>query len=354
MFGAGARFAWENYKKPILVHESSSAAALGNLDANDFGGMNLGGNFQLRAIDRLVISLSIDMGMTKHTMFPYTGLTGANADVESTATCFSFGILLGGKFYVMEPKAEKASLYLHIGAGKYFASVKNSAVNKIADQAAAEALDFQTKTISKLAAPIIIQLAIGAEYFLSDAFSIGADILGFRVGISKSNVGQSASAGAWSGEHKLFTFTVYSAITMNFRFEGGGKSNRIEEDDEAAWGMSGSSSGGGEGDTGGAAAGGATNNGWGYGGEQQAAPADNNGWGTTQSEAAPAGGAGGWGAAPADSGTAAPANDGWEAQPSSPAPDSSSNDGGGGGGGAKPRPKKSKPAASTPPPPPGY
>ena len=341
LFGAGARFAWQNFKKPILVHESQAAADIGTLDANDFGGPNFGGEFQLRPIDRLSIGLSIDMGLTTHTVFPYTG--GDN-DIESKATCFSFGVLLGGKFYIMEPEAEKASLYLHVAVGKYFSKVSNSAVDVIENPQAKDSLEKQTEVIGDLSSPIVVQLAVGAEYFLSESFSLGADLLGFRMGFAKASVGQNAQG--FSGEHKLFTFSIYSAVTMNFGF-GGGKSKTKENDD--AWGASGGAAAGGGATAGGASDGG-EGDGWGASGDSGAAPA-NDGWG--EAPADNGGGDAGWGAAPADNAAPPADNGGWEAQPAAPAPAPAPS---GGGGASKPRPKKSKPAApaTPPPPPPGY
>ncbi len=338
LFGMGARFAWENYKTPILDQMGSDGAPIDlGVDLSSLNKTNFGGDFQLRPIDRLSISLALDMGFAKHSM------TLPDATVANAST-FSFGFLLGVKFYIMEPAPGKASLYLQLAGGKYIGKVKNNASSLSA------ALDSQLKALSKLSSPLVIQFALGAEFFASKAFSVGADVLGFRMAYSKSKQ-YAEPVPIWGEPHKLLTFTIYSALTLNFGFYkgDGSTSSRSKKDEDFGsseddgWGASSSGSGA-------AASGG---DGWDGGGSSAASSSDS-GWGSSSSGSTAAS-SDGWGATPpppppSDS----DAGGGWEAQPPPPDDESpvKSNKGkaakpkasGGGGGGSAP----------PPPPPPGY
>jgi hypothetical protein len=345
LFGVGARFAWENYKKPILVH-APEAIYGDSIDANSFGSPNFGGELQVHPLNRLSVGLAIDMGFSKHEVWPLSG------DKSSDASFFTFGVLLGAKFYVFEPEVQKATLYLHLAAGKYFSKAKNSLAGSHPDTAIADQLDAQTEVVSKLSSPVVIQFAVGAEFFAAEAFSIGADILGFRMGFSKASVSLQ-TGGVYSGDHKLVTFSVYSALTLNFGFGSGGRGDKgLKENNEVedAWGSA-DTGGGSEKASGGAAA----DSGWGASGGTEAAGSTNDGWGTQPADQGSANGS--WGAQPADQGGTQSTEDGWEAQPA-PAPTpkkASGGGGGGGGGGGKSRGKaKSSSKSAPPPPPPGY
>ena len=346
LFGAGIRFAWDNYSKPVLVHDSGYSEGTSAIEDDAFGGPTFGGEFQVRPISRLSVGLGIDMGLAKHTIYQNTG---AETDLNSEASFFKFGFLIGVKFYVIEPQVKKAALYLHLAGGKYFAKAKNELVNDTENYTDAQALAMQGQldAVSGLNSPVVIQFAVGAEFFVADCFAIGADILGFKMGISKASIGELPEGGMWSGDHKLFTMSIYSALTMNFGFGKAKKKGGGSTAEEDGWGGAGG---------GGGAATSNDNADKGWGGSSGGAadtggtPA-NDGWGTQPTDsgaAAPSND--GWGAAPADDGAAAPADGGWEAQPPAEEPAPS--------GGGSSRPKRSKPKAaspaSPPPPPPGY
>jgi uncharacterized membrane protein YgcG len=365
LFGVGARFAWQNYKTPVLtqVDINGNDIDLG-VDVTTLNKVNFGGDLQIKPIDRLAITVALDMGFSKHTMSIPEPTAGT---IEATASFMSFGFLLGAKFYVIEPAPQKASLYLNLSGGKYISSVKNNASGTY------RTLYTEINAIEDLASPLVIQFAVGAEFFATKYFSIGADVLGFRMAYSKSEQRDDPADGPWYGTQKLITLSLYSALTLNFGFAGSGKSKKDKHKEEDVMGEDGwgSSSGGGSA---------GANGGWGSSSSNGSAGADS-GWGSSAppppasgSAPPPSSGNEGWASAPpppADNGGGA-ADAGWEAQPPPPA-----DKGGGAGGGweAQPPPggdnespvKTNKPkgrggksagggggGSAPPPPPPGY
>jgi hypothetical protein len=360
LFGVGARFEWNNYKTPVVVQQDPTNAGQSisrNVGLEPSWGPTIGGEFHVIPIDRLVISLGLDFGFFSHKVYPYTA--EAADEYEIKATYLTFGFLLGVKFYIIEPKPQKATLYAHLGGGKFLTKLKNNDNNP----PDANALDAELEAVGKLAAPAVIQLALGAEYFVSSAFSLGADILGIRMAFSSyDNTDKGPVASPYSGEQKMMSIAFYSGLTLNFGFEGGGgggrKKNKEEDWGGEDWG-GGAAGSGAAAPQGGAQAGGGAEAGWGTpgGGEAEGGGAANGGWG--QPEQTPEGGGDeGWGQTPPQETAPPPADNsgggGWEA---TPPPPPQSDDGGGGGGGGRPRPKKAaKPRAPStpPPPPPGY
>lgn len=366
LFGAGARFEWDNYKKPVVVQRDPTSDTGGNIgqnvDFDTFGGPSIGGEFHVIPIDRLVISLGLDLGFFSSKVLPYR----TNDDYEVKATYLTVGFLLGVKFYIIEPAPQKATLYAHLAGGKYITKLANNDPLENATDEEYLSRDAELEALGKLSAPAVVQLAIGAEYFVSSAFSIGADILGFRFSFSKyDNTGMGAlPSSAYSGTQSVMGIAVYSGLTMNFGFAGksGGK-----DDDEAGWGDEDKASGDGWGDGNGAAAGGgaaagadasggAANDGWGGAAGGDAAAGGEAGWGQPAGGGDAAGDGDGWGSTPTPEPTGDNGGGGWGAAPPPPPP--SGGGGGGGGGGGKVKAKKAgkaKPkSAAPPPPPPGY
>ncbi len=374
LFGVGARFAWENYKQPMLTQVNSTGADIDlGVDLTSLNKTNFGGDLQIKPIDRLTITLAFDMGFSKHTMAveQIDPMTNQPYDVEAKASFMSFGFLLGAKFYVMPPSPQKASLYLTLSGGKYISSVKN-------DVSGQNTFIYgKVHAIKDLASPLVIQFAVGAEFFATQYFSIGADVLGFRMAYSKSDQGRTAAEmGYWHGTQKLITLAFYSALTLNFGFTGGGKKKERKPrhgDNEdimgpgnGGWGSSsggGGSAGGGWGSSSGGGSAGA-NDGWASspapasGADAPAPASGNDGWSGAPSTPPEDNGGGGWDNQPPPADNGGGAGGGWEAQPPPPAGSDEESPirpnkprgggrggrgGGGGGGGSAP-----------PPPPPGY
>ena len=229
--GVGARFAWNNYKTPVLAYTHDPGQTM-----EAYGGPNLAGEFHWGVVRQLVLSLALDFGYFQHLVFPFPE---SSDNIESgKATFFTFGALIGAKYYLWMPKSGKAVLTLHLGVGKYFTTVDNGDQMPGEDDATYNEFQRQKSVIKDLASPIVLQFAVGAEFFATDSFSIGADILGIRFAFSSSDEGQ--AAGAWTGEQKLVSLYVYSAITLNFNLAstGGGK-RKAKVEEEADWGTGG-------------------------------------------------------------------------------------------------------------------
>jgi hypothetical protein len=294
---------------------SNDAGTFPAYDINAYGGPNLGGEFHWGLTRKFVLTAALDFGYFSHTIFPYPSEDEDQAS-EIKAHYMSFGLGIGAKLYFWEPKASEAVLYGILGVGKYFAVCGNNDQllqydpddDEDALAAAQDAINKEADIIAGLASPFVVQLGIGAEFFATESFSIGADLLGIRLAFSKADVGQAEAGGmaeaAWSGEQKLLSIYIYSALTMTFNLTAG-EGRKAEP--EAAEGE-------GEGE------------GW----QQESGES----WGT----------GGDWGAGAAKP---APANEGWGAAPTpTPAP-------------APPKPAPTpSPAPSSepppPPPPPGY
>jgi hypothetical protein len=348
--GLGAQFTWQNYKTTLLDYSGMDANP--GLASTAYGGPNFGGALHWGITNQIVLMVALDLGVATHTVFPYPD--NGSKDVSSvTASYYSIGALLGLKYYFSDPAPNSVHLYLSGGIGAYFAGTSTSAKINDAEMAlkndncgdkddpdqcwsdwkndqgntdaldeaqntddhAQNALAKRLKMIGDLSSPIVFQIAIGAEFFASQYFSVGADVLGLRLAYAWTNVGkaQGTSAGTsdawWSGEQSYLNFYVYSGLTMTFNLTGGGEAKK-EEPPPA-------------------------DDGWGTPAPQPAQP----GWGTpaptqpagggwgTPAPAQPAGG--GWGAQPAPQPAPAPApapapqpqtQPGWSTQPPPPPP----------------------------------
>jgi hypothetical protein len=329
--GVGAHFTWDNYKTPIL--DTAGADVSPEYSSLDYGSPNFGGAFHWGVTGRLVLTLTLDFGFFNHTIYPYPDSGSAN--IQSVTTNFwQIGAMVGAKFYFKKPEAGSVALYLSGAVGAYFAGTKNKGgtsknrnsikaawfdeddcdtypdtcdddgekldeddledawVEYVEDgdgedaweaaEDADKAIDKKMEMIGDLSSPFVFQVAIGAEFFATDTFSIGADILGLRFAYAHSDVGKvngtDIGTAAWTGEQKYVNFYVYSALTMNFNLSGGGGGKAQKKDEEPP----------------------PADDGWGTpaaGGTGTTAPA-NDGWG-----------GGGWGG-----------GGGWSTGPAAPAP----------------------------------
>jgi hypothetical protein len=125
---------------------------------------------------------------------------------------FQFGLSIGFKIYITEPRASKISPYVYADLFKYFASVSTDNTAITGEHAAAQAA---------MLSPIGASAAIGAEYFISPGFSIGSEILGLRVSNVSSEYHDSAMAGGpqtrYSSSYTQVAF--YTGLSFNFRFQ---------------------------------------------------------------------------------------------------------------------------------------
>ena len=321
--GAGAKFGWDNYKRAVMDYSVYEIMSTPNAEADtnpqalygwggykqdDYPSPRFGGNLQLVINRRIVTMLELEFGTFKHTIYPYPyGATDEDlgAIAEVSQKFMKIGIGLEGKFFLTKPVDKKASPYVFIGLGKYFAKAKSP----YADGTLAS-----TKMISKLASPFYMNLGFGAEFFINESFSLGADIFGFRFETAKASAGRGLEGENpyYTGDQTLMNFYMYTALTLNFTFvkdpsaepaqpssdvwgtnantqNNTGWGNNAGTDASGGWGAAGTAdTSGGWGTP--AAAPVNNNSGWGTPAApaQPAAPANNNTWGTPAAQPVPA------------------------------------------------------------------
>jgi len=281
--GLGAHFTWDNYKTPIV---STDAVNTGDdatlLSSSSYGSPNFGGQVDFGVTRQFSISLALDFGFFSHKVYPYPGNV-ASSGVSATNTNFwQIGPMISVKYLFRDPQPGKVSLFLSGGFGKYFAGSKvkggaakyRSAIKSafydqescnIAEscdgdeklegdeldsawddykndsdayeQAGAydKAVDKELEAIGKLASPWVFQIAVGAEFFATDTFSLGADVLGLRFSFASSDVGKvdgissDDPAAAWSGKQSYVNFYIYSALNLSFNLTGGGSKPAVSQ-----------------------------------------------------------------------------------------------------------------------------
>jgi hypothetical protein len=202
-----------NYTKPV----SATMGGPNGPTATPLAGWqttSLDNNFGLFFLDgRLGVQLGLDVGYGSATK----EATGLNVDMSYT----QFGFSIGGKFYILAPKASRVSPYVALDFFKYFASVTTNDMTVPNDQAG---------YIAGLSSPLGVNAAFGAEYFFTPAFSLGAEVLGLRFAYSE---GDYTIAGGFGGDNKLTAknmyVTFYTGISLNYRFAIAG-SVRVKEE----------------------------------------------------------------------------------------------------------------------------
>jgi hypothetical protein len=142
------------------------------------------------------------------------------AGMPHDVSYFQFGFSLGGKFYLTRPTGLRVSPYLYVDIFKYFVSINDNAIQGNTDGISAQA---------GLHAPFGGDLAFGAEYFFTNSFSLGAEVLGLRFAYVEGDWQPNANLHVWE---KDWYFTFYTAITLNYRFLASA-SVRLEADVEA-------------------------------------------------------------------------------------------------------------------------
>lgn len=148
--------------------------------------------------ERVGVQLSLDLGYSQH--------RNHTTDEGSFETSyFQFGFSVGGKYYILRPLREKVVPYVSANFYKYFASV-SSDDPKVTDEVASALAGFHS--------PIGFDTAFGVEYFVSDGFSIGADVFGLRYG----HVEGSISVNDITVSSKEDMFTLFTALSLNYRF----------------------------------------------------------------------------------------------------------------------------------------
>jgi hypothetical protein len=214
----GLKWTPVNYTKPV---SASMGGASGPTPTPLVGwqSTSLDNNFGAFFLDgRLGFQISLDVGYAAANK----SATGANSDMSFT----QFGFSIGGKYYILTPKANRVSPYVLLDFFKYFASVSTNDKSVPDDQAG---------YIAGLASPLGIDAAFGAEYFFTPSFSLGAEVVGLRYAYSE---GDYTLTGGFGGDTKVTAtnqyLTFYTAITLNYRFAISGSVHVKEDSGEEA------------------------------------------------------------------------------------------------------------------------
>lgn len=116
-----------------------------------------------------------------------------------------FGLRIGGKFHITEPRRAKASPYVLVDFYKYFSTVYED-VDGVSND-----IEYQRQQTNS---PLGFELAFGAEYFFNDQFSIGGEFIGFDFSYS----GHRGDSDLDDVYEDRFAFSIFTAFTLNYRF----------------------------------------------------------------------------------------------------------------------------------------
>ncbi len=212
----GSRF--EPYRYTMAQFPNAGTAAGDLLVSNQsFQTTSLSPYFGAFFAQRYGVMLGLDLGWAK---LATEKQMGANPATTATDSYLQFGIALGFKLYMREPRKDRIAPYAYVDVFKYFASVSTTNTTVTGDQASAQA---------DTSSPVGGTLAVGAEYFVGSGFSIGAEVFGLRV----SHVGGEYTDASMTRRNVGYTaLSMYSGLTLNYRFGvgSGGKSDEPEED----------------------------------------------------------------------------------------------------------------------------
>lgn len=249
-FGVGARFTWMNHKKPILVYSGGYNEGFDpGVKLDEYGGPNLGSAFHLGLTSQFVIHLGFDFGYFSHKIYPFPAPeagTETEQDLgvmEVKSHFFTLGFMLGTKIYFWDPIPGEAVGYLDFAVGKYFAMAGNNhKLKDIMEPEEQDLVDNETLMVGKLASPFLFQVCFGAEFFATNAFSVGADIIGIRFSYSKADGGAAPGMhiqdAKWSGEQSILNFYLFSAVTMTFNLTAENEDEYEEDEvDQEEWGQ---------------------------------------------------------------------------------------------------------------------
>jgi hypothetical protein len=203
-----------NYTKPITASTTGGGAGSAPLfDDQGWQTTNLVNNFGGFFLDgRLGFQISLDLGWGS-----VTTDVGSTSPVDTSFT--QFGFSLGGKYYITAPRREHVSPYILLDFFKYFSSVstKDSMIT-----------DSQASYVAGLVSPLGVDAAVGAEYFFTPAFSIGAEVLGIKYAYAEGDF--TTGNIKTTTKHQYVTF--YTGISLNYRFAIAGSVHVKEENGE--------------------------------------------------------------------------------------------------------------------------
>lgn len=212
----GSRFEPYRYTKNFFPNAPASlTAGKGLYAANpNFQTTSLAPYLGAFFAQRYGVLLGLDLGWSRLSSDSKIG--AAPMDPQSSDSYLQFGFSLGGKLYLRDLGKDRVVPYLYVDIFKYFASVSTNSPSVTGEQASAQA---------SLASPVGGTLSIGAEYFLGENFSFGAEIFGLRV----SHVSAEYTDSGTTHSAGFTALAMYSGITMNYRFAVGSPSRPSDD-----------------------------------------------------------------------------------------------------------------------------
>ncbi len=201
----GVKWLPASYTTPISPGLDASGNKLAPLSG--FNTTNLNnyiGGFILDG--RLGFTLGLDFGYSQHTI-PQT------MTMSTDESFVQFGLSLGSKYYLLKPRAGRVAPYVIFDFFKYFATVSSS----VTTTPVKNSTDF----LAGLASPLGIDAAVGCEYFFTNAFSVGGELLGLKYSYASGS--QPIGGGFMSSSITTSTqyVTFYAGFTLNYRWEIG-------------------------------------------------------------------------------------------------------------------------------------
>jgi len=196
----GLKYAPVNYTTPV------STTGVGN--ATPLAGWNttaLNNYFGLFFLDgRLGVQLSLDLGYSSR--HDDSGVMVGNQDLTYT----QFGFAVGGKYYLTKLHAGKVAPYVYLDFYKYFASISTSSTVPKGYE----------NFLAGLSSPLGINAAVGAEYFFTSGFSIGAEVLGLKYAFTEGSYtpGPAGLASLTISQTNHYV-TFYTGLSLNYRFD---------------------------------------------------------------------------------------------------------------------------------------
>jgi hypothetical protein len=197
----GTKWLPVRYTRPVSTTGTTGVELLSGFDATDLN--NYLGFFFLNG--QIGFQIALDLGYGSR----HDEATGPGTKSDLSFTQFGFNV--GGKFLITKPRAQKVSPYVYLDFYKYFASISTSATLPKGYEG----------YLGALVSPLGINLAVGAEYFFTQAFSIGAEVFGFKYGYTQGSYDSApvGIGGANTISQTNHYLSFYTGITLNYRFD---------------------------------------------------------------------------------------------------------------------------------------
>ena len=197
----GTKWAPVRYTRPVSTVGGMGTTPLSGFDATDLN--NYLGFFFMNG--QLGFQIALDLGYGSR----HDEATGPGTRTDLSFTQFGFNV--GGKFLITRPRAQKVSPYVYIDFYKYFATMSTSETVPRGFEG----------YLAGLVSPLGINVAAGAEYFFTPAFSLGAEVFGLKYGFA---TGSYEAAPTGIGGSNVISQTnhylsFYTAISLNYRFD---------------------------------------------------------------------------------------------------------------------------------------